>query len=441
LQAQEQQLRASNQQLEAHERRLSEVNRQLEISMERAHQLAQEAVAADLAKSQFLTNMSHEIRTPMNAIIGFSEVLAREELADEQKQHVDIIRKSAEHLLELINDILDLSKIEAGQLDTEIVDCSLKQVLAVVESLMRPIAKEKGLEFKILQGDKLPSRVRTDSVRLRQCLVNLIGNAIKFTETGHVYVNTSQQQVDDAACVRFDVEDTGIGIPADKQNLIFENFMQADAGATRRYGGTGLGLSITRQLAHLLGGELALNSDPGKGSVFSLTIPANINGESRPSLDVCEPKEGSIHVVDAPEPAEHSTFTGRVLVAEDSPTNQTLIRLLLEKAGLEVTVAQDGKEAVDKALGEPFDLILMDMRMPNMNGYEATQILRSKGIQTAIVAVTAHAMNGDDEKCLAAGCNDYIPKPVDRRLLLKVIRKYISTENETLREKAHMVNS
>jgi len=421
------------------EKELEQFNRQLEASSERANHLAQEATLADLAKSQFLANMSHEIRTPMNAIIGFSQILEEEELTDEQKHHVRIIRDSAAHLLKLLNDILDFSKIEADKLDIEITDCSLQKLFAVVESLMRPLAIEKGLAFEILQCSELPAQIRTDPVRLRQCLVNLVNNAIKFTEEGHVYVNVSLQEIDNEPYICFAVEDTGIGVPADKQELIFDEFMQIDGSSSRRYdNGTGLGLAITKKLAHLLGGEATLTSEAGKGSVFSLTIPAGVDVESQPPFNKYDRVDQLERRPDTPEEAK---FFGHVLVAEDSQTNQMLIRILLERLGLQVTIAEDGKEAIDKALDQQFHLIFMDMQMPNMNGYKAAKVLRRKGLKTAIVALTAYAMEGDDKKCLAAGCTDYIAKPIDRKTLLEVIRKYLPVKRKTSAEKVDSVSS
>jgi len=413
----------------------------LREAKEQADQLAQDAVVADLAKSQFLANMSHEIRTPMNAIIGFSQILSGEELTDEQKRHIDIIRESAEHLLQLLNDILDISKIEAGKLDTKIIDCSLEQLLAVVESLMRSQARVKELRFEILQCSELPGQIRTDAVRLRQCLVNLIDNAIKFTEKGHVYVNVSLQEVNNKPYICFDVEDTGIGIRPDKQELIFEEFTQVNGSSTRKYRGTGLGLSITKKLAHLLGGELSLTSELGKGSVFSLRIPAGVDVESRPLFDKYKLVTESNQVVKTSDIAGQDKLCGRVLVAEDTRSNQLLIKLLLERSGLEVTIAEDGKEVVQKALSEPFNLIFMDMQMPNMNGYEATRVLRRKGLKTAIVALTAYAMKGDEEKCIAAGCNDYLAKPIDSEELLKIICKHLLSENVALSKRTNSVGS
>jgi PAS domain S-box-containing protein len=441
----EEDLKHAKEQAEKAWAELEQVNLQLEASVERANLLVKEAFTADQAKSEFLANMSHEIRTPMNAIIGFSEVLAEEQLTDEQKHHVNIIRESGENLLKLINDILDFSKIEAGKLDIEIVDYPLEHLLAVLDSLMRPAAVKKELAFEVLQCTELPARIHTDPVRLRQCLTNLINNAIKFTEKGHIYVNISLQEVNDKGhpgpYIRFDVEDTGIGIPADKQELIFEEFMQIDGSSTRGYNGTGLGLPITKQLAHLLGGELSLTSEEGKGSVFSIIIPAGVDAKSQPLFNKYDFVNELNQQPETPEVMEQVKSSGRVLVAEDSPTNQTLVKLLLEKMGLQVTIADDGKEAVDKALSQPFDLIFMDIQMPNMNGHEATKSLRNNGITTPIVAVTAYAMKGDMEKCISAGCNDYLAKPINRKALLEVIRKYLPSEREALSEKIDSVKT
>ncbi len=437
------------------EEALKQANEQLIAAAERSNKLAQEATAADVAKGQFLANMSHEIRTPMNAIIGFSGVLADENLTKEQKHHVDTIQESAQSLLHLIDDILNISKMDVGKFSIEITDCLLGQMFAVVNSMMRPQAIERGLRFDILQCGPLPAKIHTDPVRLRQCLVNLITNAIKFTERGHVYVNVFLEQPGDKAQAKageseekmsewyicFDVEDTGIGIPADKQEKIFESFTQADGSTTRSYGGTGLGLAITKRLAHLLGGEVSLTSELGKGSVFSLKIPVGVDIKSEPMFD----KYKLINELDSKlEPYEYLEqykFAGRVLVAEDTKTSQELLKMLLKRLGLEVTIAEDGREAVDKALSHPFDLILMDIQMPHLNGYEATKILRSNGLKTAIVAVTAYAMKGDDEKCIAAGCSDYVAKPIDSKILLQVIRKYLPCVSDEMSKNIDAVRS
>jgi PAS domain S-box-containing protein len=417
-----------------------EINRQLMEATTRASDMAVQAEMANRAKSEFLANMSHEIRTPMNAIIGFSDVLAGEQLANQQKEYVNVIRDAGQSLLTLINDILDFSKIEAGKLDTEIINCSLGQLLNSVESLMRPKAQEKGLDFKIIEGNGLPAQIRTDPARVRQCLINLIGNAVKFTEKGHIYVKVSLQDNRGRPYIRFDVEDTGVGIPKDRQEAIFEAFTQADGSTTRRFGGTGLGLTITRQLAELLGGYLCLISEVGKGSVFSLIIPAGVDVKKQIFLDRHNlAEELSIEKDGLDGPESELNFQGRVLVAEDSLTNQMLIKLLLEKMGLEVTIAEDGNEAVQKVFSQPFDLIFMDIQMPSMNGYEATKILREEGITTPIIALTAHAMMGDDAKCISAGCDDYLSKPINQKELIKTIRKHLTPKNEA--RKGQMVKS
>jgi PAS domain S-box-containing protein len=406
-----------------------ETNAQLMEATARANHLAAMAETANAAKSEFLANMSHEIRTPMNAIVGFGDMLAEEDLSDEQRDYVDIIRDGGHNLLAVINDILDFSKIEAGQLDIETVDCSLGQLLGSVESLIKPKAGEKRIEFAVFKADALPAQIRTDSTRLRQCLINLSNNAIKFTEKGHVFINVSLEEIADKPWIRFDVEDTGIGIPENRRDAIFESFTQADGSTTRKFGGTGLGLTITRQLAELMGGELTVTSEVGQGSVFSLTIPAGVDVTNQPLLRTDNAAE---QPVDEKDVIQQHEFSGCVLVAEDSKTNQKLIKSLLERHGLQVEVVENGKQAMHKALAEPFDLILMDIQMPLMNGYEATAALRRKGLAKPIVALTAHAMKGDEKKCIEAGCDGYLSKPVDRKKLLQVLSKYLPTSDESV---------
>jgi len=425
---------------------LLKLNNQLEEEIvahkqaeERLVEAKQHAEAGNIAKSQFLANMSHEIRTPMNAIMGFTDLLADEDLAEEQHGWVNTIRGSGRHLLQVIDDILDYSKIEAGKLEVEIMDCSLAKVFNVVESMMHAIALEKGVEFKIQEAKDVPAYIQSDADRLKQCLINLVNNAIKFTEEGHVHVNVVLEHRNDQPFVRFDVEDTGIGIPPDKQAMIFESFTQADGDTSRKYGGTGLGLAITKKLAEIMGGELALHSEEGKGSIFSLIVPAGLNVAEQPTLNVHN--LGDSRSDDDGAKPDQEKSSGRVLVAEDVATNQMLAKLLLEKMGLEVIVVGDGKEAVQMARAEEFDLILMDMQMPYMNGYEATRILREDGLSTPIIALTAHAMDGDEEKCLDAGCDDYLSKPLGRGELSEILQKYLSSEDHNLVEQTDSAKS
>jgi len=305
----------------------------------------------------------------------------------------------------------------------ELTDCDLSQIIHELDSLLRPDAKQKRLAFEVLQCDSLPGTIKTDPVRLRQCLINLVSNAIKFTEKGHVFVNVSQETIDDKGFIRFDVEDTGIGIPPEKQTMIFDSFSQADSATTRKYGGTGLGLAITKRLSELLGGKVSLESQVGKGSIFSLVIPMPTEC---PEDSSCNKYQIIDDCALSTAETKGTTMSGTVLVAEDNPSNQKLFSILLQKIGVEVTLAQDGREAVDKAISGNFDLVLMDMQMPNMNGYDATRELRRKGCRTPIIAVTANAMTGDQEKCVEAGCDGYLSKPIDRNKLTEIIARYIA---------------
>ncbi len=394
-------------------------SRQLEASSMQANLMARESLRANKAKSEFLANMSHEIRTPLNAIIGFSDLLSEESLSEQQETYVNVICHAGGNLLGLINDILDFSKIEAGKLDTECVHCSLKELVESVDSFLRSEAERKGLKFRITHDAEVPGRIYSDPTRVRQCMVNLIGNAIKFTDQGHVHVHLSLSESGGKHYIRFDVEDTGIGIAEDKLDIIFDSFSQANSSTTRNFGGTGLGLAITRSLAELLEGSVSARSKQGQGSVFSLLIPAGVNPREEPPLKL-DSKE--VRTSDHQE----QSFTGRVLVAEDNPSNQMLIKIMLQKMGLDVSIVENGQEAVDRACDQQFDMIFMDMQMPVMNGYEAAEALRKKKITVPIIALTANAMKGDAEKCIKAGCDEYLPKPVNRKILEKVMAGYLN---------------
>jgi PAS domain S-box-containing protein len=404
------------------------LNRHLEVQTEYARKMTAKAEAANIAKSTFLANMSHEIRTPMNAILGFGELLAEENLEPEQRKYADMILSSGRGLLLIINDILDFSKIEAGKLKTEIVDCSLLQLLHEMESLFSSMSRQKNLDFNVLYCSDLPPVIKTDPVRLRQCLVNLLSNAIKFTTQGHVYLNVGMEIIDQTPFIRFDVEDTGIGIAKDKIDIVFEAFTQADESHSRKFGGTGLGLTITRQIVHLLGGRISVSSEPGCGSVFTIELPAGVAASTASAVSQYKAME-QLQTEAVAMPA--AAMSGQVLVAEDIKANQMLIQILLQKMGFNVMMVENGQQAVEQCRKEIFDMIFMDMQMPVMNGYEATRQIRGMGIQIPIIAATAHAMKGDEEKCMSAGCNGYVVKPIDRKKLEEMIREHFSQNADT----------
>lgn len=407
------------------EERVRERTRELEASR-------QEALRASEAKSDFLANMSHEIRTPITAILGFSE-LAIEQVRDpEVLKFVQTIDRNGRHLLDLVNDILDLSKIEAGKVEIEELPCSVDQLTGEVTSLLAGRASQKGLKLDFEKVGSVPEAVETDPMRLRQILLNIIGNAIKFTPEGSVRVQLRAVRESGAIRLVFDVVDTGVGIGPDKVDRIFSEFEQADTSITRRFGGTGLGLAISRRMASMLGGEVELvHSEPEVGSTFRITIRAVDIGAPWSGIPTPVPRsEASLPVESLP-----SMEGLRVLLVEDSPTNRNLFVFILEREGIQLGIACDGREALAEverahAADEAYDVILMDMQMPVLDGYSAAAELRRRGETTPIIALTAQAMVGDRERCLAAGCTAYVPKPVDRRMLLSEILAAVTLESD-----------
>jgi signal transduction histidine kinase/ActR/RegA family two-component response regulator len=385
------------------------------------------AQAADRAKSEFLANMSHEIRTPLAAILGYTELL-REGGHDPNEVEpigdcdaLETIHRNGEHLLQVINDILDLSKIEAGRLDVELSFASPQQIVADVVALFGARAREKKLRFESCFDAELPDAIEIDPTRLRQVLVNIIGNAVKFTEVGTVHVDTKWTgQQSGPGHIEFAIRDSGIGMTTQELSRLFQPFSQADGSTSRRYGGTGLGLAICRRLVQMMDGTIEVTSELDKGSCFTVSLPVartrlqNANDAKTDNHDVA-PHESSIS-----RSADNSWLAGyRILLAEDSPDNQRLIRHLLQRAGAEVVLADNGQLALDSAVNElrqgtAFDLVLMDMQMPVLDGYEATTRLRAAGYRQPIVALTAHALSSEHDKCRAAGCDEVCTKPIER---------------------------
>ena len=404
-------------------------------------QAKESAEAANRSKSEFLANMSHEIRTPMTAILGYADVLLEDgDLKNAPPERIEAartIKRNGGYLLGLINDILDLSKIEAGKLNVERIDCSPCQVVAEVESLIRVRSNASGLELRVEYAGRIPETIQSDPTRLRQILINLMGNAIKFTEIGHVDLITRMARLPDGSpALQFDVVDTGLGMTAEQAAKLFKPFSQADASTTRTFGGTGLGLAISRRLAEALGGDVQLvETKPGAGSRFRVSIATGpldgIRMLDRPGGVVRATPEAR-----AATDAEVPRLDCRILLAEDGPDNQRLIAHVLKQAGAEVTAVENGQLAVEAACNaaRPFDVVLMDMQMPVMDGYTATAALRTRGYAGPIVALTAHAMADDRQKCLDTGCDDYASKPIDRGQLLATIRRQL--EKQLQREAA-----
>jgi len=400
-----------------------------ELDLREAKRLAE---AANRAKSDFLANMSHEIRTPMTAILGYADLLVDSaQTPTERGECVQIIRRNGTHLLTLINDILDISKIEAGGMTFEMTPCNPLALVESVFSLMNVRAKEKSIQLRIERMGDIPN-VMTDRMRLRQVLVNLVGNAIKFTAVGQVTIRLSAEPgvSPGRSTIRIEVMDTGIGMSPDEVKRLFKPFSQADTSTTRRYGGTGVGLVISQRLVTALGGTLTVTSESGRGTIMTVSLDMPL------SMIAAEDEAGSSETTEAAAlPEIPGLRAERILLAEDGVDNQRLIGLHLRKAGAEVTIVENGRLAVEAVLqsvseGKPFGLVLMDMQMPELDGYGATAALRRQGWSGPIVALTAHAMNGDRERCMQAGCDDYLTKPASKADLLRTCARWLGAPPE-----------
>jgi len=391
----------------------------------RLKQSEQAALAANKSKSEFLANMSHEIRTPMAAILGYADVLLGHLKDPDNRSCVLIMKRNGEHLLSVINDILDLSRIEAGKLDVELDEVPLPQLVADIQSLMQVRAEEKKVKFNIEFKGEVPRAIQTDATRLRQVLINLIGNAIKFTDEGNVRLQVRFIKGASPPMIEFAIVDTGIGMSEEQIQRLFRPFSQGDSSVTREYGGSGLGLAISQRLVEMMNGEMDLRSELGVGSTFFVRLPVA-------SVEQIELVQPNLVVRNSPPEAPLAALPNlscKVLVVDDRRDVRHISQHFLEKAGATVATAEDGQQGIDAAVaardnGVPFDLVVMDMQMPNVDGLQAVASIRSAGIEWPILALTADAMKGDRDRCLNGGCDDYLSKPIDHAELVNMVAKY-----------------
>lgn len=415
--------------------------KRVEQELERARATAE---AASRAKSDFLANMSHEIRTPLGAIIGFAELLSSPLETDADKDHyLTVMKRNAHQLTSLIDDILDLTKIEASRVELERMWVTLVTTVNDVLAALSLKAQEKGLDLTLETDGQLPDRIVTDPTRFKQVISNLVTNAVKFTDQGRVQLSMKWQgplqgnpEVQSAsssvARLEIRVRDTGVGIAASQVGRIFQTFSQADSSMTRKYGGTGLGLSLSRRLARLLGGELALEqSEPGRGSVFLFSLELKTGEFANKGETVLPGPEGALtereSVAKTPAcdtPVRRALEGLKLLLVDDAPDNRLLVKTILQRAGARVELAENGLEAIEKAWKREFDAVLMDIQMPVLDGHAATLRLRQDGYTKPIIALTAHAVQEERERCLRVGCNDHLAKPVNSEMLLSAILKH-----------------
>jgi signal transduction histidine kinase/CheY-like chemotaxis protein len=389
----------------------AELIRQLNISERKL----KEAV---LVKENFLANMSHEIRTPLNAILGYTNLLQKKKLDDDTRLHINTVQQSGETLLAIVNDILDISKIESGMMRIERVPFNAEALVHSVSTMFHHRSEEKQVPLVVTFDGDIPETVKGDPTRLTQILVNLISNAFKFTEKGEINLRiTAGDMNEDEINLTFEVADTGIGIAAGQLETIFERFRQAQDSTTREFGGTGLGLSIVRDLVHLQDGHIEITSEPGSGTIVKVTIPYRVVRRGR--LPV---------TVSGPESPQHLPSGLRVLIAEDHVINQGLMTRLMEERGIESRIAANGREAVEMLKNDSFDLVFMDIQMPGMDGYSTTRMIRDElKLDIPVIAMTAHAMEGEKEKCISFGMNDHIAKPVRESELDRIFRNFTKT--------------
>lgn len=385
------------------------------------------AEQANLAKSSFLANMSHEIRTPLTSIIGFADTALHDNKTTEQRIYaLETIKRSGNHLLHLINDILDFSKIEAGEMDVDKQAVNLIPLLFDIEAIVCGLTEKKSLAFTIDFQFPLPQTVHTDCLRLKQIILNLVNNAIKFTDQGFVKIGVSFNRLQQKLTIQ--VEDSGIGLSEEQLQKLFKPFKQADTSTTRRFGGTGLGLSLSRQLANLLGGEITVTSELNQGSVFSLKINLP-QSECEPQNLLSSLQESQLENRNITQ-QQFTRLKGKVLIAEDEALNQQLFTMYLEDMGVEVSVVENGQQAVELALNEAFDLVFMDMQMPVMSGYDAVKNLRAKNYTKPIVMLTANATLEDRKQCKEVGADDFVTKPIDEKQFYRVTANYLLSDTK-----------